>query len=41
MGLGCRPVTITAFAYLTILDAGDLLDAMSTASEEPKEEVAP
>jgi hypothetical protein len=27
-GLGCRTVTITAFANLTILDAGDLLSMM-------------
>jgi hypothetical protein len=30
-GRGCRPVTITATARLTMLDAADLLDAMAGA----------
>jgi len=28
-GLGCRPVTISAKAYLTVFDLADLLDALA------------
>jgi hypothetical protein len=31
-GLGCRTVTITATARLTLLDAGDLLEAVAEAA---------
>lgn len=33
-GLGCRPVTITATARLTVLDVSDLLDAMDPPSTD-------
>lgn len=35
MGLGCRTVTITAFAQMTILDAGDLLEALGSEALPP------
>lgn len=38
-GLGCRPVTITATARLTILDAADLLEAMAGADTPVPEPV--
>jgi hypothetical protein len=33
-GRGCRTVTITAFAHLTIINASDLLEALGMAGQD-------
>lgn len=38
-GLGCRTVTITATAYLTIFDINDLMEALGNASLPVHDEV--
>jgi hypothetical protein len=39
-GLGCRTVTITAMAHLTILDASDLLSMMEMQEQESVQGIA-
>ena len=35
-GLGCRPVTITASAHLTLFDIAELMDMAGVATPQPE-----